>query len=127
MRVIRGAEIEFIPASHEDPLNPGVSKKVLVNKDDLQVGRVQVINWAKLPKGKSFQAHYHEEMTEVFVIFSGKAMIEVDQRKEDLSKGDAVIIEPREIHIMENVSKEEDVEYMVVSIVNKEGGKTIVV
>lgn len=75
MRIIRGSEIEYVAASHEDPKNPGSLKKVLVRRDDLLDGQVQMINWAKLPVGKAFEAHYHEDMEEVFVIMRGKVEI----------------------------------------------------
>ena len=75
MRVIRATELEFVAASHEDPDSPGVLKKVLLQRDDLIAGRVQMVNWALLPVGQSFSPHYHEDMEEVFIVIRGRAEI----------------------------------------------------
>ena len=61
----------FIAASHEDPRNPGVLKRVIATKHDFQEGHVQMLNWARLPAGSWFQLHYHEDMQEVFVLLKG--------------------------------------------------------
>ena len=125
-RVIRGSEIEFVAASHEDPKNPGVLKRVLATKDDLMDGRVQMMNWASLPAGSSFQAHYHEDMQETFIILSGRVEMTVDGEVTALDPGDAILIEPREVHSMKNVT-DRDLEYIVVGISTGQGGKTVVV
>lgn len=126
MRIIRGSQIEFIPASHEDPNNPGVLKRVLATRDELIDGRVQMINWASLPARSSFQAHYHEDMEEVFIILSGKVSMTVNQEDHPLLPGDAIIIAPREVHRMTNLT-DQDLEYIVMGISTGENGKTVVV
>lgn len=126
MRVIRGSEIEFVPASHEDQARPGVLKRVLATRDELIDGRVQMINWASLPAGSSFRAHYHEDMEEIFVILSGRVSMDVDGEVHALSAGDAIVLEPREVHVMENVT-DSDLEYIVIGISTGQGGKTVVV
>ena len=35
MQIIRGSEIPLVAASHEDPKNPGVLKRVLATRDQL--------------------------------------------------------------------------------------------
>ncbi|NMB56994.1 hypothetical protein GYA19_03600 [Candidatus Beckwithbacteria bacterium] len=30
MKIIRASDIQFVPASHEDPKNPGVLKKIML-------------------------------------------------------------------------------------------------
>ena len=124
MRVIRATELEFVAASHEKPDNPGVLKKVLLQRDDLIGGRVQMINWALLPVGRSFSAHYHEDMQEVFIIIRGRAEITVDKEKTELREGDAIVIPVRGIHKMENIG-EENVEYVVVGVSEGTRGKTV--
>ncbi len=126
MRIIRGNEIPFIPASHEDQDRPGVLKRVLAKREELIDGRVQMINWARLPAGSSFRAHYHEDMEETFIILSGHVEVNVNGQAHDLTSGDAIIIGPREVHMMTNMT-EEDVEYIVVGISTGEGGQTVVV
>jgi hypothetical protein len=54
MKTSFGAEHSCVPASHENPLDPGVWKKVLFPKLDLQAGAVPMVNWARLGVGKRF-------------------------------------------------------------------------
>ena len=124
MQIVRGSEIEFIPASHEDPKNPGVLKRVLATKNDLIRGQVQMVNWSRLPVGSAFQPHYHEDMQEVFVMLNGEVRMSVEGTEHKLVGGDAILIEPREIHQMKNLC-DEDVEYVVFGISTEEGGKTV--
>ena len=126
MQVIRGTALSFIPASHEDPKHPGVLKKVLCSKDMLPAGRLQMINWACLGAGKSFQRHYHEDMLEVFVIISGTVEMEVSGEREILNAQDAVIIPELARHVMHNRGTE-DAHYIALGISSERGGKTIVV
>ena len=126
MRVVRGSEISFVPASHEDPNNPGVLKRVLATRRELLDGRVQMINWAKLPASSQFQSHYHEDMEEIFLILSGRVEMTVDGVSVELARGDAIFVEPREVHSMRNLT-DQDVDYIVVGISTEQGGQTVVV
>jgi len=126
MKIIRGSEIEFVPASHEDPKNPGVLKRVLANKSDLLKGQVQMLNWSQLPVGKSFALHYHEDMQEIFVIINGQVSVTVDGETHELARGDAIIVQPTEQHQMFNAC-DQNVEYLVFGISTEKGGKTMVV
>lgn len=126
MKVVRGSEISFVPASHEDPSKPGVYKRVLATHADLLCGQVMMVNWAKLPAGSAFQRHYHEDMQEVFVLLGGPVTMTVDGDPQTLNSGDAILISPREIHEMTNDS-DADVEYIVFGISTGEGGQTVVV
>ena len=80
MQIVRGDETVLVPASHENPLAPGVWKKVLFQKAAFQAGAVQMINWARLPAGNRFAAHYHEDLQEVFLIVHGEAEMTVAGR-----------------------------------------------
>lgn len=126
MKIVRSNLLKFIPASHEDPKSPGVWKKILLGKEDLIKGRVQMVNWSKLPVGSSFKPHYHQDMEEVFIILRGKVKITVDEEEERMEKGDVVIIPMKKVHEMKNIGNEE-VEYLVLGISLEKGGKTVVV
>jgi mannose-6-phosphate isomerase-like protein (cupin superfamily) len=126
MKIARSRELNSIPASHEDVESPGVLKKILFQRDDLIDGRVQMINWAFLPRGRSFRSHYHEDMEEIFILVRGEARISVDNEKVDLFKGDAVLVPVGSVHTMENAGKD-DVEYIVVGVSKAGRGKTVVV
>lgn len=124
MKIIRSDELEFVPASHEDPKSPGSLKKVLVKKDDIRQGRLQMVNWSLLPEGKSFRTHYHEDMDEVFVIMKGKAIISSGSESYTLNPGDAVIIPAGQTHEMKSIGA--DVEYIAMGVASGTGGKTVV-
>lgn len=124
MKTIRFKNIDFIPASHEDPKSPAVLKKVLLEKKDFIKGSIQMINWAKLLSGKSFQAHYHEDMEEIFIIIKGKALMKIGNDKDILAEGDVAIVPIKKVHTMENKGKKA-VEYIVIGISQEKGGKTI--
>ena len=124
MHLVRGSQIKFIPASHEDQNDPGVLKRVLATNADLIRGQIMMVNWALLPVGKSFQAHYHEDMQEVFIVLNGTVTMTVNKQDHDLAKGDAIVIDPREVHKMQNKC-EQDVEYIVFGVSTEEGGKTV--
>ena len=126
MKYIPNDNADFIPASHEDPKNPGVLKRVIATAVDLQAGQVQMVNWAKLPVGHSFQKHYHEDMQEVFVLLKGSVEMTVETESVSMSAGDSVIVGVREVHQMTNVGDSE-AEYIVFGVASGEGGQTIVV
>ena len=92
----------------------------------MQVGTVQMVNWARLPVGRSFAAHFHEDMQEIFIIVHGVARMVVGEETAVLQRGDVVLVDVREIHQMWN-DGEEDVEYVVVGISSGKGGRTVVV
>lgn len=124
MKIIRGQELEFIAASHEDPNDPGVWKKVLVKRDDLINGRIQMINWARMEVGKSFARHYHEDMEEVFIILSGEVKIDVGGEVAELKGGDAVLIPVKTKHEMSNTGPD-IVEYIALGVSATGKGATV--
>jgi len=126
VKIVRFADHTFTPASHENPLTPGVLKKVLLEKADLQPGRIQMVNWASLGVGKKFARHYHEDMQEIFILVEGEAEITVGMETGVLRRGDVVVIDAREIHQMQNFGPEEAA-YLAIGITRETGGKTVVV
>jgi len=126
MKTIKSGTRSFVPAGHENPLSPGVLKKILLEKADLQLGRIQMINWARLGVDKEFARHYHEDMQEIFVIVQGEAEITVGTETATLIRGDAVVIDPHEVHQMRNAGAEA-VEYLAIGVTSEAGGKTVVV
>lgn len=126
MKIVRFHEKKYVPASHEKPDEPGVWKKVLLSYNDLTEGHIQMINWALLPPGASFQPHYHEDMQEVFIILNGKVRITVDGTTEELEGGDVVVIPIRSTHVMQNIGSG-DVSYIAIGITREGRGRTVVV
>jgi len=126
MKVIRLNDLQKVPSSHEDPKDPGVLKQILLKRDDLDAGRIQMINWSTLLPGKSFRSHYHEMMDEAFIILNGKVEVSVGKEKQTLGKGDAVVIPEGAVHIMKNLTDRE-VCYIAIGISRGEDGNTVVV
>ena len=139
MNFISSTASGFVPASHEDPANPGVLKRVIAAKADFMAGQVQMLNWAQLPVGASFQPHYHEDMQEVFVLLCGTVTMMISDRSDSatpslqatmkqvkMKRGDSVIINPDEIHEMLNIG-EDVAEFIVFGISSQKGGKTVVI
>lgn len=124
MKLIRSTDKEYVPASHEDPKNPGVLKKVLFERADFIEGHVQMVNWALLGKGKSFARHYHETLQEIFLILSGTVAITVNDTTIELTQGDGVIVDIGEVHSMVNTG-DTDATYMVFGISQGASGKTV--
>ena len=125
MKIIRFDDRVFVPAGHEDPKAPGVVKKVLAERGDLQVGRIQMVNWAKLAAGKRFARHYHEDMQEVFIILDGPVRMQCGDSTCELDAGDAILVDPMEVHQMTSLS-DRDVNYVVFGISTNSGGQTVV-
>ena len=124
MKIFRLQDLEWIPASHESPQSPSVWKKVLLQKADLLEGRVQMVNWCRMEPEKAFQAHYHEDMEEIFIILKGQAKILANGEEAEMGEREAVVILPREVHEMKNAGAE-DLEYLAIGISQGKGGKTI--
>ncbi|MEZ6058991.1 MAG: cupin domain-containing protein [Planctomycetaceae bacterium] len=126
MQFIQADSGSFVPASHEDPGRPGVLKRVIATNRQLQRGRVQMLNWSRLPAESSFRPHYHEDMQEIFVLLTGQVMMRCGDDEAMMQPGDTVIVEPREVHEMTNLLQT-DAEYLVFGISSEEGGRTVVV
>lgn len=126
MKVIRGASTPLVPASHEDPNNPGTLKKVLLTAQDLFPGQVQMVNWAEMKPGSSFRRHYHEDMAEVFIIVQGEGRMRGDSTDERVSPGDLVLVPPMVEHEM-HVCGDQALKYIVFGVSHGTGGKTVVV
>ncbi len=124
MKIFRLKNMEWIPASHENQQAPSVWKKVLLQKADLSEGRVQMVNRCRMEPGRAFQAHYHEDMEEIFIILKGKAEILVHGEEAEMGEGEAVVIPAGEVHQMKNVGGK-DLEYLAFGISQGKGGKTV--
>ena len=127
MKKFSTKNLEFIPAGHEDSQNPGVLKKVMFTVNDVKIeGTIQMVNWSKMEKGKSFSRHYHECMDEIFIIMSGQAEIEVGEERFLIEEAEAVYLPQGIEHDMRNIGME-NLMYIAIGVVTKPGGKTIVV
>ncbi len=126
MQIFRNVATAFEPAGHEKGNDPGCLKKVLVRKADVPEGRLQMVNWVLLKPNRAFEAHYHERMTELFIIIAGRTAVQVDGHNDILLEGDALVIPPGAVHTMTALDGQA-VHYLAMGIVHAQGGRTIVV
>ncbi len=128
--VVRRSEKPLTPASHEDPVSPGVLKRILLQRSDIIFGQVQMVNWSLMHPGKKFREHYHQDMQEIFIIVAGKCRMSArlsdgSSDSATLSAGDAIVIPPGLRHSMQNIG-ESTVEYIVFGVTTDQQGKTVV-
>jgi quercetin dioxygenase-like cupin family protein len=121
MKVTSLDEHQLEPATHEDPKNPGVLKKVLFNFRDFdpECG-LRMLNYAVIQPGKAFELHHHETLEEVFYILKGTAEITVADETSQLSEGMAVLIPRHAPHVMKNTGSE-PLEYLAFGGASGEG------
>jgi mannose-6-phosphate isomerase-like protein (cupin superfamily) len=122
--LIKGNKIFYVPASHEDQKDPGALKKVLVSKGVIPDGAVQMINLAIIGPGKGFRPHFHEDMTEIFVVISGSGLMKVGSLRRKIGKDDLIIVHPYQIHEIKNTGRTE-FKYLVFGVSKKGKGQTV--
>jgi mannose-6-phosphate isomerase-like protein (cupin superfamily) len=126
LKIIRFRHLNYLPAGHENPLHPGVWKKILFTSADLPPGKIKMINWSRLPVKKSFQPHFHENMHEIFILFSGTVRLEVNNIVTTLKPGDSVLVPLRSVHKMTNIGRTPAL-YLAVGLIRRSGGRTVIV
>src|SRR3989344_3136410 len=107
MKLVKAKETSYIPLAHTNSQKPEAWKKVLFTHSDLVTGKIQMINWAKLPSGNRVNAHYHQSMQEIFIILKGTVSMTIDKAKVILEKGDAIAVPIKSVHAMKNIGKTE--------------------
>lgn len=118
--------IKELPPSHEDPKNPGSLKKIIFEKKEFPDKLMpQMINWARIPVGKKFNLHYHQDMVEIFIIIKGKVIMTVGNEKKILKVNEIVMVPAKSDHEMRNIGKT-DALYYVIGLSSGMGGKTII-
>lgn len=124
-KIVKYNQLKFIPASHEDKKDPGSLKKVLFNAFDISPEvKIQMINWARILKGRSFHPHYHEDMDEIFIILNGSVKLKVKDQEYLMKTGDAVYIPQNFVHQMfNNTSK--NIDYIALGLSRGKGGRSI--
>ena len=99
----------------EEILNP--EGEMLQEILGLQAGGAQSHSLARvtIPPGRSSLPHFHKQSEESYLILTGVATMKVDQANFQLSPGDAVLIEPNEIHQISNAT-DHDLVFLAVCV-----------
>ncbi|HYD34584.1 MAG TPA: cupin domain-containing protein [Vitreimonas sp.] len=104
MKLVNIKEKPLVPASHENPEDPGVLKKVLFSASDFnpECG-LKMLNYAVIQPGRHFELHSHETLEEVFYILEGEGEITVGEETQVIGPEEAVLIPVKTQHIMKNI------------------------
>ena len=106
MKKINEKDRKWEPATHEDPLDPGVWKRVIVKHDEVDPkSKLMMVNLCRVPVDKTHKAHSHETMEEVFYFTSGEGQVKIDDEIEDVIAGDRVIVPAKAIHQVKNTGR----------------------
>ena len=70
----------------------------------VQAGGVYSYSIAEItiPPGGTAMPHFHRETEETYLILSGVAAMQIDRERLELEAGEAVLIEPNEVHQITN-------------------------
>ncbi len=101
MKIININDIEETKAY----FNPNIRKHVFLSSGEL--GNIFSFAQAVIPPGEVSQAHAHDNMGEVFLVLSGTGIIKIDDEKFQMSKGLCAVVEPDEVHEIENTGEED--------------------
>lgn len=124
MKLIHISQKQLEPATHEDPKNPGVLKKVLFSTADFdpECG-LRMLNYAVMQPGQAFALHSHDTLEEVFYILEGNGEITIGSETQEISSEMAVIVPKQTKHIMKNIG-ETPLIYLAFGAAQKDG-KTV--
>ena len=103
--------------SHYPSLLSNPEGEVIQELLGLQAGGATGHSLAKItiPAGKASEAHFHKKSEESYLILSGSATMVIDGEKFDLKSGEAVLIEPMEVHQIAN-SGNDDLAFLAVCV-----------
>ncbi len=108
MKLVNRNSREWEPATHEDPQDPGVLKRVIVRHDEVAINsKLMMINLCRIPIGKTHKAHSHKTMEEIFYFTEGEGEIRVGEDIESVGPGDRVIVPATLEHQVKNTGKVE--------------------
>jgi len=68
-----------------------------------------------IPPGGTAMAHFHRETKETYLILSGVAAMQIDREQFELQAGEAVLIEPNEVHQINNTG-EDNLHFLAVCV-----------
>ena len=116
MKKINQSQRDWEPATHEDPKDPGVLKKVIVRNDEVSPkSKLMMINLCRVPVGKTHKAHSHKTMEEIFYFTQGTGQVKINKEIEEVKPGDRIIVPAKSVHQVKNTGDVE-LEYIGLGI-----------
>ena len=108
MKKINEKDRQWEPASHEDPRDPGVWKRIIVKHDEVDPkSKLMMINLCRVPIGRTHAAHSHETMEEYFYFTEGEGEVILNEEIIPVGTGDRVIIPAKSTHKVKNTGDKE--------------------
>jgi len=95
-------EMKFIKLDKKGWLKrQGYSKKILLTEEDLK-SKGNIVQVVKNEAHTEIKPHYHKQMTEIYHILRGNAVVFCGDTKVRAQPGDTLLCEPGEIHGLVN-------------------------
>ena len=95
-------------------IRQGYSKKILLTEDDLK-SKGNLVQIVKNEAHTEIKPHYHKEMTEVYHVLKGNAVVFCGDIRVRSQPGDTLLCEPGEVHGVVN-DTDEDFQFAVFKI-----------
>jgi quercetin dioxygenase-like cupin family protein len=96
MKIIKSKESSWIDKQ-------GYSKKILLNDKNNKV----IVQKVKIKPGETAKYHHHKIQTEIFYFLSENGKWKVNNLEISIKAGDILVIEPMDMHEVENNSTED--------------------
>ena len=84
----------------------GYSKKILLTETDLK-SKGNLVQIVKTDAHNEIKPHYHKQMTEIYHILKGNAIVFCGETRTKTQRGDTIMCEPYEVHGVVNDTDEE--------------------
>ncbi|TRO52594.1 cupin domain-containing protein [Candidatus Bathyarchaeota archaeon] len=84
----------------------GYSKKILLTEEDLK-SEGNIVQIIKNEPHTEIKPHYHNNMTEIYHILKGNAIVFCGETRVRTKPGDTLLCEPKEVHGLVNDTNEE--------------------
>ena len=108
MKVIRLQEVEgVLPSGHYNL----VSKRLLGESDSITGLRVSFV---RMQEGGGADPHVHDDAEQLFIVLKGEMKFKIGGVDLSLKQGNAVLVQPREVHENTNAVQSET-EYLVIT------------
>jgi|SRR6185437_9013823 len=82
-----------------------LTRQRFIGPGDLN-SNIQTANYVELQPGESYTPHDHPDCEEYFFVIVGEAEAAIAGEKLVIKKGDFLVVEPKEMHVFTNTSKE---------------------
>jgi len=98
MKIVKLKDIPVEGVSHQ----PEIKKQVMIKNGEIP--QVTGFSQAVFKPGQKCEEHQHPTMYEVYFVLEGEAKLTVNNKEYQISKDNCIMIEPKELHKVENNS-----------------------